>query len=303
MTQFQHGVAHGNAGAPRLTSQAIRAACAAESIVGADTVETLLRLRYPADQVDAARAEIQATYRELRGGPAPKTTPTLAQTPVDEFLADRTKLHQVAKALSRELGIDYVAAVERLARAAEKARTKTLAAGKQPITLHRALSDAGISVSLDAIERDVKHREEKAAREAPTPRPPGSTDAHGNVLFDANVDLDALLADDVAPMRAFRKARDMGLIAGSDGDRDRARAAFAETWRLHTDQGIDYVGTLQLRQHEREVRRLVEEYERRADQAAKLAREDRIRDAEREAEAAAERARRLRSRRTSDIRF
>lgn len=252
-------------------------------------------MRYPAGQVFAARDEIQATYRELRGEAGPAAPATLGDTPIEDLIADRHKLHQVAKALSRHLDIDYLPAIERLARMSQAARTKTLASGGQPVTLSQALANAGIALSIPAVQRDAEHRPAKAEANAKTPKPAGEVDPYGRVRFGPDVDLDALLADDVAPMRAFRKASDMGLV-DIPGTRDEARAVFAEKWRFHVDEGIDYVATLQLAQHLLEVEHGEADLERQAETLARMEREAQVREAEQAAQAAAEQARQVRSR-------
>lgn len=275
----------------RLTDQDIDVAC--RIAASAETAVRVLKLEHDARAVEARRAHIEQAYARQHPRAQPVRT-LLSQTPVAELFEDRDRAHRVAKALARQEGIGYVDALRRLADVADAAeRQKRLGTAAGMVTLGAALAGAGITLDVDRVERDAQDRRRTLAAKAATPRPDGQVDEYGRVKLPAGADPDAMLADPVAPLRAFRQAREMGLAA----DRD----AFVAEWRLYVDAGLDLVATLQLARHQDELREAEMRADAQADADARFRREQGVREAEREAQAAQQRLQRVRGKSLSSV--
>lgn len=196
---------------------------------------------------------------------------------LSELCDDQDRFNDVVTAIMAERRCTYFAAqdflLERHAAAGERREPRHVTPGEglqpQEVTLAACLEGSGVSVGrvmLLAAEHEAA-RTLAAPSKGMTKRP---VDEWGEALRDLGEDLDALLADDTAAIRDFRKARDAGLIA-DDGIAEPLESeewpSWRSAWRSAVNQGRDLLQTLSLRDEERaaelERQRQVGEIERR----------------------------------------
>jgi hypothetical protein len=107
-------------------------------------------------------------------------------------------------------------------------------------------------------------------------KPSGRVDDYGYVLLPAGTDLDGLLADEVAPRRAWRQLRehdqrileDGGQRSGYDTAQHDPVGRFVSEWRAYVDAGRDLVATVKLRAWEADQQRQARAQQIKDDRAA-----------------------------------
>jgi hypothetical protein len=248
-----------------------RAAAEGKVVLGKAEHDRLKRRAVEAEELAEQVRQLEQTHAASRAG---------RDVPVDELLNDPYRLDDVVRALEAARGSDYISALHELTDAAKDARLVT---PDEPVMLSAVLAKCGTTLDV-VVGTEQQHRTFLLDSAASTPMPTGQRDAQGNVLIPASVDLDELLADPVAPRKAWR-AYQQFLRPGHSW----TFKSFEPHWRTNADNGIDYVATEQARRSAQEAadnRRRAQEQRNRQ---IRMAREKRVRQLEREAEEAAER--------------
>ncbi len=110
-----------------------------------------------------------------------------------------------------------------------------------------------------------------------------SVDEHGRALLPVGTDLDELLADEIAPRKAWRVLREMddrarregGELSGYPSYEPDPTPRFLDEWRIYVDSGRDLVGTIRYRveraEEEKAARRQAERDDRAAAEEARTA--------------------------------
>lgn len=199
----------------------------------------------------------------------------LSEFTYEELVEERDLLDRVARVLSIELDVDYIAALERL----DGYYSSAQIAGREPATLRDAL-DVG-PISLDVLDREVKRLERTDSELEEKLKPdeavmldrgddsePGEINEMGRVMLSADTDRARLLTDPYELTRAYLQACELhDAYSGEEG-----RRRFEGDFRHATEAGQDLVGTLKLERQRDEqamkrwraedARRLREEHER-----------------------------------------
>lgn len=237
-----------------------------------------------------------AAFQQVTGWtPSGAPTPEPSDDPLyRDVERDEMKLDAVVRALQTEREMTYAEALSWLPEQAERCP-------KPPDTacLSDVLSTGGASPSrvraLMAADQEQVYALEAAAG---VPKPENEVDDNGEALLPADVDPDDLLADPKAPKKAFRRARELGLLGryGDQGEpvgEGQAYEDFKREWRIAVDGGRDLVATLALRsQGQDDVLTAIEQAQKRD---AKIRRERKQREDEERGrlEEAAERLKKL----------
>lgn len=180
------------------------------------------------------------------------------QNPLIEVLmGDHVRFDVVIRALMVRLELTYIEALDEMYRAYDQA------GAWQPIEPD---PDKRVQVTLAQVIKPVTlaqlHEtiaDEYGRMATPAGEPQVDVDDDGHALLPAAADPDALLADPLAPKRAYRQALEQG-IAGRYGPDDgrpvgegEAYKLFELEWRTYTNNRWDLVGTLALEQRREEI--------------------------------------------------
>lgn len=161
---------------------------------------------------------------------------------------DEMQFDEVIRALMVDQAKTYMELLEQVPEWAERAWEP-----RGTLRLSAVLAKGGTTLgrvhTLMAADRQAI-----ALEASKTPAPDNEVDDEGHALLRPGEDPDELLADPVAPRRAFRRAHQLGVLAERYGDPQVGEVVgegsgfedFEREWRLAVDAGWDLVATLQL---------------------------------------------------------
>jgi hypothetical protein len=189
--------------------------------------------------------DMRATSREM----AVASTPSPLELTYSELVENRPLFDRVARAVSIELDVEYVRALEELDRWHSAGGPRD----SGEVTLATALEVA--PVSADALSRDVKRleladleQEEAVAADRAGETVDAVVDDLGQVRFSDEVDRARLLTDPYELAKAYLEACDLDdAYRGEEG-----RHEFERDFRTQVEAGVDYIATLRHRQEEEE---------------------------------------------------
>ncbi len=196
----------------------------------------------PVDHVLEVRELAEQRLNEIRGIDTPARFIDVFHNPNRFDLAVR------AVALAEGLG--YVEAATKLTELHEQASAFLDREEAEALTLQAVLAKGRIRLdeAFGHVEQAYADSVIALSATVSTPPPARTPDSHGYVMFGPDDDVAALLTEPVHAVRAWLRAKELGLTTQSSEE-------FGKDWRQYAEMGIDHLGTLQAARHEEEVRR------------------------------------------------